>query len=335
MKIPQISIILPFYNAESTLSRALDSIAQQSLQDFECIVVDNRSTDGSSAIARNYCQKNDRFRIIEESRRGVVFAHNAGMALSQGRYIARMDADDWMFPDRLKQQFKYLENNPDIDVVAGQAEYIPHKAKADGFMRYVDWSNSITESGDILLKQFMESPVINPTAMWRRTASDKFGSYRHGDFPEDYELWLRWLNNGVKIYKLPIPVIKWFDSAKRLTRTDLRYSDQAFFKIKTSYLAQWLKKFNPHHPHVSVWGASRISRNRARILEFNGIIIQSYIDITTKRQLDHDVIHYKDLPNADEIFILVYLKQVNMRSETVRFLINHGYLEGKNYLLVS
>jgi glycosyltransferase involved in cell wall biosynthesis len=335
MKTPQISIILPFFNAEKTLFRALDSIAEQDLQDFECILVDNNSTDESRAIARNFCLNSHRFTLIEQSRRGVVYAHNAGMALSQGKYIARMDADDWMFPDRLKHQFKYLENNPEIDVVAGQAEYIPHIAQTDGFQRYVDWSNSITDNSDIFLKQFMESPVINPTAMWRRTVSDKFGSYRHGDFPEDYELWLRWLNNGVKIYKLPIPVIKWFDSAKRLTRTDLRYSDQAFFKIKTKYLARWLTKYNPHHPYVSVWGASRISRNRARILESNGIIIQSYIDITTKRQIEHDVMHYKDLPNAGKNFILVYLKQENMRTETVQFLNNKGYLEGTHYLLVS
>ncbi len=335
METPQISIILPFFNAEKTLARALDSLSKQTFLDFECIMVDNNSSDGSRDIARQYMNEDGRFRLMDEPAQGVTFAHNTGMTNANGRYIARMDADDWMFPNRLEKQYDCLEKNPEIDVVAGLAEYIPHKAETEGFQRYVSWSNSILETRDIFLKQFIESPVINPTAMWHRKISDKYGSYRHGSFPEDYELWLRWLSNGVKIYKLPIPVIKWYDSEKRLTRTDPRYSDHAFFDIKTRYLAQWLKNNNPKHPYVTVWGASKISRNRARMLEENGIHIQSFIDLSTKRQLDKKVIFYKDLPEPGEIFILVYLKEETMRSETVKFLSNKGYKEGMHFLLAS
>ena len=86
---------------------------------------------------------------------------------------------------------------------------------------------------------------------------------------------------------------------------------------------------------MSIWGASRISRNRAKILEEHGIAVQNYIDITTKRQLDKEVIHYRDLPTERNIFILVYLKQETMRLETTQFLNELGYQEGKHYLLVS
>jgi len=335
MKTPQISVILPFFNAEKTLGRALDSISNQTFQDFECIMVDNNSNDGSRNIARKYTNQDKQFILISEAKQGVTFAHNSGMAVANARYISRMDADDWMFPNRLENQFDYLEKNPEIEAVAGLAEYMPHKTETEGFQRYVSWSNSILETKDIYLRQFIESPVINPTAMWRRSVSDKYGSYRHGKFPEDYELWLRWLSNGVKIYKLPLPVIKWYDSEKRLTRTDNRYSDQAFFDIKTRYLALWLKHHNPKHPDVTVWGASKISRHRASILEKYGIHIHSFIDISTKRQLDKKVIFYKDLPDPDEIFILVYLKEETMRSETVEFLNNKGYKEGEHFLLAS
>ncbi len=97
--------------------------------------------------------------------------------------------------------------------------------------------------------------------------------------PEDYELWLRWLHGGVKICKISKMVLEWHDYGNRLTRNHPNYSDEAFYRIKTHYLAKWLKAYNPCHPEVLVWGASRISRVRAELLESYGIRIKSYIDI--------------------------------------------------------
>ena len=93
------------------------------------------------------------------------------------------------------------------------------------------------------------------------------GLYLSGDFPEDYEMWLRWLDRGVKIAKVAEVVLDWHDSEGRLTRTHPIYSDRAFYDIKSKYLAGWLEQNNPFHPLVAIWGASRISRRRAKILE--------------------------------------------------------------------
>lgn len=330
-----ITVILPFFNADNTLGRAIQSISDQTFTDFECILVDNNSTDGCSKIAYEFCEKDNRFRLVHEAIPGVAYAHNTGMTHSRGKYIARMDADDWMYPDRLEMQHRYLEENPVCDVVAGMATYMPHKAETEGFQRYVRWSNSLLAHEDISLNRFVESPVINPTAMWRKEISVKYGSYRSGPFPEDYELWLRWLSDGVRFHKLPIPVIKWFDSEGRLSRIDQRYSDEAFFRIKTEYLAQWLKTHNPFHPDVVVWGASKISRKRAMMLESSEIRIGKYIDISKKRRLDKSVLHYEEIPAPGNIFILVYLKQEVMRAHTCQFLHDRGYVPGKNYLLAS
>lgn len=335
MKKPAISVILPFFNATYTLARALESIAAQTFTDFECLLVDNNSDDGSGEIARKFCNKDPRFLLLHESKQGVMHAHNAGLSMSRGKYIARMDADDWMFPDRLNKQFNFLKEYPEIEVVAGQAEYMPHSTKTLGFQRYVSWSNSILSHQDISLKRFVESPIINPTVMYRKEVANKHGSYKHGDFPEDYELWLRWLGDGVSFHKLPFPVLKWYDSISRLTRTDQRYSDMAFFDIKTRYLASWLKDHNPHHPEVAIWGASKISRNRSNLLADHGIQIVNYIDISNKRQLDKKVIYYKDIPEPGTIFILIYLKEETMRAETIDFLEEKGYEEGRDFLLVS
>ena len=171
--------------------------------------------------------------------------------------------------------------------------------------------------------------------MWRKEVAQKHGMYKWGDFPEDYEMWLRWLGKGVKIYKIPQKLIKWYDSETRLTRTQSMYSDAAFYKIKTQYLARWLEENNPFHPRVSIWGASRISRRRARLLIKYGIEIESYIDTRHGRRLDQNVLYYTEIPSPDKMFILTYIKQMNARDQIQEYLEKKGYVEGSNYLLVS
>ncbi len=335
MSVPSISVILPFYNAEKTLKSALQSISEQTFRDFECLLINNNSTDLSVEIAQKFCNEDSRFSILHEAKQGVVHAHNKGLSAAKGKYLIRMDADDWSFPNRLQMQFDFMEKHPEVDVIAGLAEYVAHRPDTDGFARYVRWSNQIVSERDICLKQFVESPIINPTVMWRKNISLIHGSYQEGPFPEDYELWLRWLEKGVKFHKINEPVIRWHDSDSRLTRTHSKYSDEAFFKIKTLYLAKWLQTHNQFHPKVMVWGASSISRKRAKLLKIHGIEIAGYIDISRKRKLDAEIIHYENIPLPDEVFVLVYLKEEKMRSETMKFLEKKGFEEGINYLLVS
>ena len=334
-EIPKVSVILPFYNADSSLNMAIESIASQSLKDFECILINNNSTDKSVEIAQTWIEKDKRFILIHEKKQGVVFASNAGSKQAQGKYIARMDADDWAYPNRLKSQAEFLDANPDYGAVAGLVEYISSSENTKGFANYVEWVNSIQTYDEILNSRFIELPIVNPSAMWRKDIAEKHGLYKHGDFPEDYEMWLRWLSMGVKIKKLNEKVLKWYDSETRLTRTQAIYSVASFYRIKTKYLAKWLEKNNPFHPHIAVWGASRISRRRARMLLPYGIEIDCYIDIRRNRQLDKEVIYYNEIPPPNEMFILTYIKQRDARDEIQDFLHSKGYCEGKNHLLIS
>jgi len=333
--IPKVSVVLPFYNAEKTLSVALQSIADQELSDWECIMVDNNSKDGSSEIAARWERLDPRFRLVQEERQGVMYASNRGCDIARGAYLARMDADDVARPIRLYLQSKFLDRHPDYGAVAGLVTHVGDPETTGGFQRFVEWSNSVISYEEIYNRRFIEAPIVNPTAMWRREAMELFGLYQAGDFPEDYEMWLRWLDAGVKIAKVPEVVLDWHDSTGRLTRTHPIYSDRAFYEIKSQYLAKWLSENNPYHPGVWVWGASRISRRRARILEQHGVRIDTYIDTKKSRQLDKTVIYYEDLPKAGKGFILTYIRQMDNREKIQAFLKERGYVEGSDYLLVS
>lgn len=332
---PKISVILPFYNAEKTLDRAIASIYQQEFGDFECILVDNNSTDGSRKIATDWERRDVRFKVTKEKKQGVMFASNRGCELARGKYLARMDADDRAYPERLKLQADFLNDNPEFGAVAGLVEHVGDPDTTKGFRRFVEWSNSLCSYIEIYNRRFIEAPIVNPSAMWRRETMEQHGLYLSGDFPEDYEMWLRWLDRGVKISKIPKIVLDWHDSEKRLTRTDAIYSDRSFYEIKSKYLAKWLSEHNPFHPFVSIWGASRISRRRARMLEKHGIRINRYIDTKHSRQLENEVIYFENLPQAGECFVLTYIRQMDNRERIQEFLENRGYEEGVNYLLVS
>jgi glycosyltransferase involved in cell wall biosynthesis len=333
--IPRVSVILPFFNADATLNRAIESIANQSLQNFECILINNNSTDNSLAIAHKWIKKDKRFVLIHEQEQGVVFASNAGSEQAIGQYIARMDADDYSHINRLQWQADFLDANPDYGAVAGLVRHVSHSENTKGFARYVKWVNSVQSYQEILHKQFVESVIVNPSAMWRKEVSEKYGMFKNGNFPEDYEMWLRWLSEGVKMKKLPYTLLDWYDSDTRITRTHSIYSDAAFYRVKTKYLVKWLAKNNPFHPRIAVWGASRISRRRARLLNRYNIEVDCYIDTKRGRQLDQKIVYYEEIPPPGELFILTYIKQMNARDRIQDFLHARGYREGTDYLLVS
>lgn len=332
---PKISVLLPYLNAGETLERAINSICRQDFHDFELVLIDNGSTDGSQQIAGKLSQSDNRIMLTRESRRGVAYATNRGAALASGQYIARMDADDEALPSRLRLQTAYLDDHPECDAVAGLAEHVPHSDLAGGFSRFVEWSNGIRSYEQIYNNRFIELPVVNPTLMWRRAVGEQHGLYRQGNFPEDYEMILRWLGAGVRVVKIPEVILKWYDSDNRLTRTDEAYSDLAFYRIKSSYLAAWLQSRNPFHPDVAVWGASRISRRRVRLLEKQGIHVNCYIDTKKGRQIGKKVIYYQDLPEAGSMMILSYIRQMDNRDRIRAFLQDKGYREGVDFIMVS
>ena len=116
--MPLVSVVMPVYNAEKFLAEAIESILTQTFSDFELIIVDDGSTDGSAGIIQAYDERDDRIHSVQlDMNEGVASARNRGTALSSGKYIAAMDCDDISLPERLQQQVEFLESHPAIDAV--------------------------------------------------------------------------------------------------------------------------------------------------------------------------------------------------------------------------
>ncbi|VGO20754.1 glycosyltransferase family protein [Pontiella sulfatireligans] len=212
----------------------------------------------------------------------------------------------------------------------------PTEQRFPRYAAYVDWINSLIEPADIALNRFIESPFAHPSVMFRRELFEQFGAYRDGPFPEDYELWLRWMASGVKAGKVDKELVTWNDPPGRLSRTDERYSIDAFYKTKAEYLFQWLEHHNPHHPNVIVWGAGRVTRKRVDILANYGLRITQYIDIKP-RQLNcgTPVTQPDELPDPETCFVLPMVGKRGAREQIRAFLNKRGFVEGLHSIFAS
>ncbi|MCK5699829.1 MAG: glycosyltransferase family 2 protein, partial [Cyclobacteriaceae bacterium] len=146
---PEVSVILPFLNAEKTLADAVKSILSQTFTNFELILIDNNSTDSSYLIANYFSKQDSRIRLLKEINPGVANAMNCGLKNACGEFIARMDADDISLLLRLEKQVQFLKNNPEIGFVGTKVNYIPHNKNTAGFERFVNWSNSFCTPNEI------------------------------------------------------------------------------------------------------------------------------------------------------------------------------------------
>ena len=168
MKTPRVSILLPVFNATATLEETLQSIQAQSCEDFEVVAVDDGSEDESGDMLLEWSRHDRRFRVLLSDHRGIVEAPNRGLALCRGAYVARMDADDRMHPERLEKQLAWLEGDPSLSVVSCLVEIFPRAETGEGMLVYEAWLNGLVDSAAIEREFFVESPIANPSAMMRR-----------------------------------------------------------------------------------------------------------------------------------------------------------------------
>ena len=338
--VPRVAIILPVRNGAGTLPRALASVVGQTFPHWELWAIDDGSSDVTAAILAAWSQRDPRIHVLVQPPRGIVAALQAGITASATPLVARFDADDEMAPTRLAEQVAALTCHPDWALVGSLVSFGGNPWAARGYALHVEWANSVVAPEQIALRRFVESPFAHPSVMFRRDAVARWGGYREGDFPEDYELWLRWLDAGARMGKVPAPLLVWHDPPGRLSRTDRRYALAAFYRLKAVYLARELvRRLDPPRA-VWVWGAGRLTRRRVDYLKAEGIAVAGYIDIDGRKQgrTTADgvpVIAPEQLPPPGERFVLGYVSSRGARELIAATLVARSYREGQDFLLCA
>jgi glycosyltransferase involved in cell wall biosynthesis len=199
---PLVSVVMSVFNGERFLREAMDSILDQSFRDFEFIVIDDGSTDGSGAVLRSYQGSDDRLRVYPQENRGLTDSLNLGCSLARGRYILRMDADDVAIRDRLLWQLDFMERNPDVAVLGGAVELIDPLGSPLGF-------GYSPVNDDEIRSKFPECPFWHPTILMRTEAFLSTRGYRKVVVDsEDHDLWLR-MGDKFKLANLARVVLRY------------------------------------------------------------------------------------------------------------------------------
>ena len=339
---PLVSIILPFYNARKYIGECLKSVVAQSFKEWELIAVDDHSSDDSTDIVRSFSRPGRPIKIVSNPGQGIVDALNHGIEHSQGSLIARIDADDIMTENRLSVQVGHLSENPHIGMVASLVNHFPPalEKKRKGYSLYVDWTNRLLTQEDHFFNRFVDSPVAHPSVMFRRELIHLHGSYKNGPFPEDYELWLRWMEGGVKIEKTPEVLLHWRDQPNRLSRTSKDYSSLAFQKIKAKYLKRFLNDFTKIDcRQLLCWGAGRVARKFYSLWEEYEVPISAFIEVDQKKiggQVGGiPIIPHLDIPKKEQCFVLILTGARGARSQITQFLEQRGHRLGDDFIPLS
>ncbi|HNV02651.1 MAG TPA: glycosyltransferase family A protein [Vicinamibacterales bacterium] len=232
---PRVSILLPARNAAATIPDCLASIRRQTEPRWECIIVDDGSTDGTRDIAARAAEDDGRFRVVSIAHAGLVSALNEGLRHCHGDLVARMDADDLMHRHRLEAQAACLDRNRDLAAVGCHVRMFPRAALSPRMREYEAWLNSLGSADEVARDALVECPVAHPSLMMRRSMAGL--GYVDRGWPEDYDLVLRALGRGLRIGLVPRRLLAWRRSRRSLSRLDPRYARMQFTRCKAHFLA--------------------------------------------------------------------------------------------------
>lgn len=177
--MPKVSVIMPVYNrGNHFLRNSTESVLSQSFSDFEFLILDDGSTDDSLAIIKQYAEKDQRIRILQNTQnRGIPFSTNRLLDSVKTDFVALLDSDDTCYPYRLKKQYEFFQNNPDIDIIGGQPQLYRLPTS--------DWEIKTTLC-------FYGSVFINASTMMRMKNINRHNIRYNPDIPfsQDYQLWV-------------------------------------------------------------------------------------------------------------------------------------------------
>ncbi|BAI62003.1 putative glycosyltransferase [Methanocella paludicola SANAE] len=192
--MPTVSIIIPAYNQQEYIQSALSSVIDQTLKDWEAIIVNDGSTDNTDIIAQEFIKKDSRFNYIYQDNKGLSEARNTGLKLAKGKYVVFLDSDDILDTQMLELTTGYLEKHVNIDIVNGAWDQIDDNGKAIS-----------RRFGPIIRKNYLYDLMLTNlfpvhSLLIKKAVFDYCGFFDVAlNSHEDWDMWLRALSNGYKM----------------------------------------------------------------------------------------------------------------------------------------
>lgn len=262
----KLSIIMPVRNAAPFLVECLDSIVEQSYQDWELLAVDDGSTDESLKLLEDYAEADQRIKVFSQGALGIIPALRLAYSKSSGNWISRMDADDHMHVDKLKALMLSAERVGKGHLIVGKVAYFHAEQLGEGYRRYAGWLNDL--QADRWQEMYKECVIPSPCWVTHREDLDRAGAFEHNDYPEDYDLCFRFQEAGLKVSFAPKALHYWRDHPMRSSRNDPNYADNRFLDIKLKYFLHLSKD---QDRQLALWGGGQKGKIIAKKLQAAGV----------------------------------------------------------------
>ena len=261
---PKISLIMSVYNGEDYLAETVESVLCQTFTEWEFIIINDCSTDNTSKILAEYASKDARVKVhTNKTNLRLPSSLNKALSLAEGKYIARMDADDICMPDRLQKQYDFMEANPNVDLSS---------------CRFLTLKNGVYSSGGCGGKGDSESikalllvtnPILHPGIIAKADVIKELGYDKNFTCTEDMELWTRFVLNNKRVEILSEYLMIYRLHDKQITETTLDKQKNEVFKIQKTYLSQLLKPKTEEQEEFYINGIYfRKNINVSKFIEF-------------------------------------------------------------------
>lgn len=192
---PRFSVVAPAYNAEQTLQETLDGVLSQQFDDWECVVVDDGSTDSTPEIVRSAGLKDARVRLVQQQNKGTAGAYSTAVAASKADLIVICAADDFLLPQHLRVMSELIDANPDYEIYSSNGEFLYHET---GLRRPVYASSEWDAEHSLSFEEVASSCFYSVGVVIRRSAYERADGHRAGVYTDDYDLWLRAMARGAR-----------------------------------------------------------------------------------------------------------------------------------------
>lgn len=328
---PRVSVVLPARDAAPTIDAAIASMLGQTFTDLEVLAIDDGSTDDTRPRLERWAREDERVRVLSTGGVGLVGALNLGLAEARGPLVARMDADDESLPTRLERSVARLDADPSLAGVGTGVEIVRHDRPASpSLVDYGRWLSSLTTPERLFADRLVESPLCHPSVLLRRDALVGVGGWRDGDFPEDWELWLRLLESGQRLVCVGEVLHRWTDHERRLTRTDARYERKKHTLLKARVLHE---RFEGRP--LAIWGAGDRGIALCRALQALGARVERFVDLNPRKlgQRIHGarVVFPDDLGEPGQEHVIASVGARGARAEIRAWLDSRGFVEGVHF----
>ncbi|OOG68174.1 glycosyltransferase [Algoriphagus sp. A40] len=256
--MPKISIVIPCYNSEIYLEETLDCLLEQNFQDWECVMVNNGSTDRTLQIADTYSKKDQRYRVLSKEHGGISSGRNLGILSAKGDYIQLLDSDDLITPNKLQNELEFLSMHPEVDIVYSGVRYFYsgdpkrdlHIYSETGWTGTIEIDRSDKLVLDAVLKR---NPFVTSAPLYRSSVFEDIGTYDESlQYIEDWDFQIRCARAGKVFHYLGYKLDQ--STLIRLHDRNISKNRKAVQEAK----AKLLKKYPDLFPNQKKSGSKRI-----------------------------------------------------------------------------